>query len=154
MSPCVCLHLTTSPPLNPPPLHCHCQHTNHPPSFSGKVLHDLDAALQQLSLLRRLHIDFRSGLTLEHIEAISTACASRLQHLSLNMWAPGIGSKALVAVGQLSVLTSLQLLNLRAAVLSGPPGIIALREMPSLQLLCVQVREGCGMKEAPACWNS
>jgi hypothetical protein len=103
------------------------------------VLNDLDVALQQLSLLRRLHIDFRSGLTLEHIEAISSACGSRLQHLSLNMWAPGIGSKALVAVGQLSVLTSLQLLNLRAAVLSGPPGIIALREMPSLQLLCVQV---------------
>jgi hypothetical protein len=38
-------------------------------------------------------------------------------------------------VGQLSVLTSVQ--PLRAAVLSGPPGIIALREMPSLQLLCV-----------------
>lgn len=38
-----------------------------------------------------------------------------------------------VAVGQLTVLTSLQLLNLRAAVLSGPPGIIAL----PLSLMCM-----------------
>lgn len=106
---------------------------------TGKVLLELDLALQQLSKLRRLHLDFRSSLQLEHVEAITAALASRLQHLSLNMWAPGIGSKALVAIGQLSVLTSLQLMNMRAAVLSGPPGIIALREMPSLELLCVQV---------------
>lgn len=106
---------------------------------TGKVLLELDLALQQLSKLRRLHLDFRSSLQLEHVEAITAACASQLQHLSLNMWAPGIGSKALVAIGQLSVLTSLQLMNMRAAVLSGPPGIIALREMPSLELLCVQV---------------
>jgi hypothetical protein len=106
---------------------------------AGKVLLELDVALQQLSLLRRLHLDFRSALQLEHVEAITAACGSRLQHLSLNMWAPGIGSKALVAIGQLSELTSLQLLNMRAAVLSGPPGIVALREMPSLELLCVQV---------------
>jgi hypothetical protein len=57
----------------------------------------------------------------------------------------GIGSKALVAIGQLSVLTSLQLMSMRAAVLSGPPGITALREMPQLELLCVQVRV-CGQK--------
>lgn len=104
------------------------------------MLVELDLALQQLSKLRRLHLDFRSSLQLEHVEAITAALANRLQHLSLNMWAPGIGSKALVAIGQLSVLTSLQLMNMRAAVLLGPPGIIALREMPSLELLCVQVR--------------
>jgi hypothetical protein len=112
---------------------------------TGKVLLELDLALQQLSKLRRLHLDFRSSLQLEHVEAITAACASRLQHLSLNMWAPGIGSKALVSIGQLSVLTSLQLMNMRAAVLSGPPGIIALREMPSLELLCVQVGATLGL---------
>lgn len=128
---------------------------------AGKVLLELDVALQQLSLLRRLHLDFRSALQLEHVEAITAACASRLQHLSLNMWAPGIGSKALVAIGQLSVLTSLQLMNMRAAVLSGPPGIIALREMPSLELLCVQVgaahcaAPSAALRTAPIrCWHA
>jgi len=111
---------------------------------TGKLLLELDVALQQLSLLRRLHLDFRSALQLEHIEALAAACSSRLQHLSLNMWAPGIGSKALVAIGQLSVLTSLQLMNMRAAVLSGPPGIAALRKMDSLELLCVQVGSAVG----------
>jgi hypothetical protein len=58
-------------------------------AVAGKVLLELQVALQQLSLLRRLHLDFRSALQLDHVEAVSTACASRLQHLSLNMWAPG-----------------------------------------------------------------
>lgn len=115
------------------------------PTNQGKLLLELDVALQQLTLLRRLHLDFRSALQLEHIEAVTAACSSRLQHLSLNMWAPGIGSKTLVTIGQLSVLTSLQCLNMRAAVLSGPPGILALRKMDSLELLCVQVGGRKGM---------
>lgn len=109
---------------------------------TGKLLLELDVALSQLQRLSRLHLDLRAGLTLEHVEALAGACGSRLQHLSVNLAAPALGSKALVALGRLTALSSLQVLSARAAAFSGPPGRAALAEgLTALRLLAVQAAD-------------
>lgn len=107
----------------------------------GKLLFELKEALEPLENLQRLHLDFRGGLRLDHVEAVAEACSTRLQHLSLNMRASSIGSKAIVDIAQLQCLTSLQLLNTTAATLAGPPAAVAIRSMKGLKRLSVQAAE-------------
>jgi hypothetical protein len=100
-----------------------------PGTGTGKLLFELAPALQPLSTLKRLHLDFKSALQLEHVQAVADACGSCLQHLSLNMRASSIGSKALESIAQLQQLTSLQLLGTTVGTLAGPPAWQALQSM-------------------------
>lgn len=115
----------------------------------GKMLFELQEGLEPLVHLQRLHLDFRGALRPEHIEAIVEACRTRLRHLSLNMRASSIGSKAIVDIAQLQCLTSLQLLNTTAATLAGPPAAAAMRGMKGLQWLSIQAVE-LTAQQAPA----
>lgn len=100
-----------------------------PGTGTGKLLVELEAALQPMQRLQRLHLDLKSALQLQHVQAVAEACSSRLQHLSLNMRASNIGSKAIESIAQLSCLTSLQLLGTTAETLAGPPAAVALQSM-------------------------
>jgi hypothetical protein len=100
-----------------------------PGTGTGKLLFELAPALQPLTTLKRLHLDFKSALQLEHVQAVADACRGSLKHLSLNMRASSIGSKALESIAQLQQLTSLQLLGTTLATLAGPPAWQALQSM-------------------------
>ncbi|KAF6261794.1 hypothetical protein COO60DRAFT_1625218 [Scenedesmus sp. NREL 46B-D3] len=90
-----------------------------------------------------------SALQLEHVQAVADACSSRLQHLSLNMRASSIGSKALELIAQLQQLTSLQLLGTTVATLAGPPAWQALQSMQGLRWLSVQAAEEAAVTQRP-----
>lgn len=120
-----------------------------PGTGTGKLLFELAPALQPLTCLKRLHLDFKSALQLEHVQAVADACSGSLQHLSLNMRASSIGSKALEAIAQLGQLTSLQLLGTSVGTLAGPPAWQALQSMQGLRWLSVQAAEEAAVTQRP-----